>query len=136
MPTIHIVSHTHWDREWYKSFQYFRTKLIYVIDDLLSILENDDNFKSFLLMVKPLSWMTIYSYARKGTPIKRINHQWTPGRRPWYIQPDEFAPDGESLIRNLQTGIREAVVSPEHDGRLSTRFLRPKRTTATHSTRL
>jgi mannosylglycerate hydrolase len=109
MPTIHIVSHTHWDREWYKSFQYFRTKLIYVIDDLLSILENDDNFKSFLLDGQTIVLDDYLQLRPEKAP--QLKELITNGRLvvgPWYIQPDEFAPDGESLIRNLQTGIREA----------------------------
>ncbi len=24
IPTYHIVSHSHWDREWYKTFEQFR----------------------------------------------------------------------------------------------------------------
>ena len=49
MRKIHVIPHTHWDREWYKPFQYFRIKLVYVIDKLLQILEEDEEFSSFLL---------------------------------------------------------------------------------------
>ena len=34
-PVLHVVSHTHWDREWYLSFQVFRLKLLEVVDDVL-----------------------------------------------------------------------------------------------------
>ena len=49
MNTIHIVSHTHWDREWYQTFQQFRLKLVHLIDGLLDILHDDINFKYFML---------------------------------------------------------------------------------------
>ena len=49
MTRIHVVPHTHWDREWYKPFQYFRLKLVYVIDSILEIMEADEGFSFFLL---------------------------------------------------------------------------------------
>ena len=32
---VHIVSHTHWDREWYHPAERFRQRLVALIDDLL-----------------------------------------------------------------------------------------------------
>ena len=49
MRNIHIVSHTHWDREWYRSFQSFRLKLVHLVDGLLDLLEKDPHFKYFML---------------------------------------------------------------------------------------
>ena len=49
MQTLHVISHTHWDREWYLTFQQFRLKLVHLIDKLLDILEADPNFKTFML---------------------------------------------------------------------------------------
>ena len=49
MNTIHLVSHTDWDREWYFTFQQFRLKLVHLIDILLEILENAQEIKYFLL---------------------------------------------------------------------------------------
>jgi hypothetical protein len=28
LPTVHLVPHTHWDREWYQPFQRFRLRLV------------------------------------------------------------------------------------------------------------
>ncbi len=36
---VHVVSHTHWDREWYLTFQQFRLRLVDLIDHVLAILE-------------------------------------------------------------------------------------------------
>ena len=41
MITLHIISHTHWDREWYLTFQQFRLKLVHLVDGLLEILEKE-----------------------------------------------------------------------------------------------
>ena len=49
MKTIHLVSHTHWDREWYRPFQYFRIRLVHVLDRVMEILETDSRYRSFLL---------------------------------------------------------------------------------------
>src|SRR5438067_2440151 len=43
-----IVSHTHWDREWYRTFQAFRARLVDMIDQVLDLLERDPGFQ-FLL---------------------------------------------------------------------------------------
>jgi hypothetical protein len=32
---LHIISHTHWDREWYLTFQQFRLRLVDLVDNLL-----------------------------------------------------------------------------------------------------
>ena len=37
-----IVPHTHWDREWYQTFQQFRIRLIDLINNLIDILEKDE----------------------------------------------------------------------------------------------
>ncbi len=41
---IILVPHTHWDREWYQTFQQFRVRLVRTIDKLLDILDRDSNF--------------------------------------------------------------------------------------------
>lgn len=109
MKRVHIISHTHWDMEWYRPYEYFRSKLVFVIDSLLSILENDGSYRHFLLdgQTKPLEdYLEIRpENAEKLTDFIRSGRILV---GPWYIQPDEFAPDGESLIRNLQLGMKMA----------------------------
>ena len=34
-----IISHTHWDREWYMPFEKFRLKLVDLIDRLIGLIE-------------------------------------------------------------------------------------------------
>jgi alpha-mannosidase len=33
--TAHIISHSHWDREWYMSFEKHRYYLVKLLDELL-----------------------------------------------------------------------------------------------------
>ena len=32
--TVHIISHSHWDREWYMAFEKHRMKLVELLDAL------------------------------------------------------------------------------------------------------
>ena len=59
IPTYHIVSHSHWDREWYKTFEQFRSMLVGMVDDLLLLLERDPAFTHFTLDGQTVVWKTI-----------------------------------------------------------------------------
>ena len=107
---IILVPHTHWDREWYQTFQQFRMRLVHAIDRLLDILDHDPMFTHFMLdgqtivlddylEVRPEQAERLKNYIRSG----RIQVG------PWYLQPDEFLVSGESLVRNLQIGLRQAA---------------------------
>ena len=45
---IYIVSHSHWDREWYMPYgEQHHMRLIELMDDLLELFEKDPEFHSF-----------------------------------------------------------------------------------------
>jgi len=46
---LFLLSHTHWDREWYEPFQIFRARLMKLIDKLLTILAADPDYTYFTL---------------------------------------------------------------------------------------
>ncbi len=106
---IILVPHTHWDREWYQTFQQFRVRLVKAVDRLLDILDHDEHFSYFMLdgqtivlddylEVQPQQEEHLKRYTRAGRVLVG----------PWYVQPDEFLVSGESLIRNLQIGLQRA----------------------------
>ena len=39
-----VISHTHWDREWYQPFEEFRLRLVDLMDNLLRLLRQDKKF--------------------------------------------------------------------------------------------
>ena len=45
---LNVINHTHWDREWYESFETFRGKLIKGIELIVKGLESGQ-FKNFML---------------------------------------------------------------------------------------
>ena len=104
---LHVVSHTHWDREWYSSFQQTRHKLVRLIDRLLELMERSIDFRYFVLDGQTI---LLEDYAAiRPENRERLKKLIEVGRieiGPWYVQPDEFLVSGEALIRNLLIGRR------------------------------
>ncbi len=48
-PVYHFISHSHWDREWYKTFETFRLDLVDMINSLLNIFKTNPDYKHFTL---------------------------------------------------------------------------------------
>ena len=46
---MHVISNTHWDREWSANFQETRMRLVEFFDALLDILDTEADYRSFLL---------------------------------------------------------------------------------------
>jgi hypothetical protein len=107
---VAIVPHTHWDREWYAPFQIYRAKLVHLVDDLLDLLEGDARFTRFLLDGQT-AVIDDYLEVRPGAAA-RIAALAGAGRLqvgPWMILMDEFMVSGETIVRNLQLGLRRAA---------------------------
>lgn len=108
MKDVVVVPHTHWDREWYRTFQEFRIRLVEMTDRVLHFLESD-RYPYFLLDGQTIvleDYLAIKPHRRET--IKSFVTQGKLGIGPWYILPDEFLVSGESIIRNLARGIRIA----------------------------
>jgi mannosylglycerate hydrolase len=106
---IVVVPHSHWDREWYATFEEFRFYLVEFMDELIELLEVDEGFRSFLLDGQ-VSLIEDYLDV-KPENAERLRHLVQEGRveiGPWYVQPDEFLVSGEALVRNLLLGDRAA----------------------------
>ena len=105
----HIISHTHWDREWYKTFQYFNVKLHYLFEALFHLFETEKEYKHFMLDGQMLMIEDyLNTHPTHFTKIKQYVEEGKLIIGPWYSQPDEFSPDAESLVRNLLYGINMA----------------------------
>ncbi len=103
-----LVTHTHWDREWYRTHQDFRGRLVDAVDRLLELCARDPGYRFLLdgqsiviedyLEVRPDQRETLSALCRAG----RI------AIGPWYVQPDSLLPSGEAHVRNLLEGRRAA----------------------------
>src|SRR6059036_463302 len=101
-----LVSHSHWDREWYRTFQTFRARLVDMIDRVLELIEGDPGFH-FLLDGQTIV-LEDYLEIRPERRAALIE-ACSAGRiaiGPWYVQPDSLLPSGEAHIRNLLEGRR------------------------------
>ena len=105
MQTLHVVSHTHWDREWYKTFQQFRLQLVHLVDNLLIILDNDPDYLHFMLDGQTI---VLEDYLQVRTANLPRLQQHIQEKRiligPWYVLPDEFLVSPEAIVRNLLIG--------------------------------
>jgi len=103
---VAIVPHTHWDREWYQSYQEFRLNLVDLFDTLLPLLESDGRYPYFLLDGQ-MAMVDDYLDVRPENE-GRLRSLAAAGRitmGPWYVLMDEFLASGETIIRNLQMGL-------------------------------
>lgn len=105
----HIISHTHWDREWYLPYEKHHVRLIELMDSLLETMEKDSDYRSFFLDGQTI---IIEDYLqvrpeKKGQLEKLI----TDGRiiiGPWYILQDAYLTSSEANVRNMQIGHQDA----------------------------
>ncbi|MCF7838436.1 MAG: hypothetical protein K9N49_07375 [Candidatus Marinimicrobia bacterium] len=102
---VHVISHTHWDREWYMTFQQSRLKLVALIDDLLDLMEGNPDYRHFHLDGQTVVLDDYFELRPENKP--RLEELIRAGRiliGPWYVLCDEFLVSGESVIRNLLLG--------------------------------
>lgn len=108
-PQVHVISHTHWDREWYMPYEKHHFRLVRLLDSVLDLLDREEHFRSFhldgqtiivddYLQVRPEQRERITRFIREGRLIIG----------PWYVLQDEFLTSAEANVRNLQIGHREA----------------------------
>jgi mannosylglycerate hydrolase len=105
MNEVIVIPHTHWDREWYLPFERYRYFMVHLIDEVLDILEEDENYTHFLLDGQVVL-LEDYLKVRPENE-ERLRQEIEGGRigtGPWYTMPDEFLVSGEALIRNLLFG--------------------------------
>lgn len=102
---IDVVSNTHWDREFRKSFEKTRRNLLIMLDTTLDILESDPEYHSFTmdghsimiddyLEMRPERREQIEKFVKEGRLIIG----------PYFTLPEEFTISHEAIVRNLMFG--------------------------------
>ncbi|HXF58079.1 MAG TPA: hypothetical protein VNO34_11020 [Actinomycetota bacterium] len=104
-----LVPHTHWDREWYLSFEAFLERLVAMMDGLIELLDRDPRFAHFHLDGQA-AMVDDYLAVRpeREADVRRLAREGRISVGPWFTQMDEFLISGESLVRNLEWGLRRA----------------------------
>lgn len=100
--------HTHWDREWYRTFEEFRFRFFEVFEDIVQKLDRNE-FPQFYLDGQTVLIDDLLEIAPGKKPlIKKLIKDKKIIIGPWYTLADEFLVSGESLIRNLLIGIQQS----------------------------
>ena len=118
--TLHIIPHSHWDREWYLPFEKHRVRLVELFDRLIQVMEENEDYTYYhmdgqyvviddYLEIRPHMRDRLLALVRAG----RIQVG------PWYILQDEYLTSGEANVRNMLYGIklcREIGAQPVETG--------------------
>ena len=107
---VDIVPHTHWDREWYRTFQAFRMRLVDLVDGLLDRLDDDPGYAHFMLdgqMAVIDDYLAIRPH--EADRIRRLAGAGRLSLGPWYILMDEFLVSGETMVRDMEMGLDRAA---------------------------
>jgi mannosylglycerate hydrolase len=105
MKIVHLVQHTHWDREWYFTENDSKAVLYYFMDDLFQRLEEDKTLGPFVLDGQTVVIEDYLSVApHQETRLRQLIEQGRIVIGPWYTQSDFLVVGAESITRNLLLG--------------------------------
>jgi len=106
---MHVISGTHWDREWRYTFEQSLLRLGDLLDAVMDVLEKNPDYRCFhidggyvvvdaYLTARPQNRARLESFIRAGR-LAIV---------PWFTLPDMFNIAGECIVRNLLVGKRKA----------------------------
>lgn len=104
---LHIIPHTHWDREWYMSFEEHRYRLVELMDTLIETMEGNPDFRYYHLdgqMIVLDDYLEIKPQMRER--LLRLIRDGRIQVGPWYMLQDEFLTSPEANIRNMLYGLK------------------------------
>ena len=110
---VHIISHTHWDREWFLTAKYTSEWLPPFFNSLFNMLERYPDYYFVLdgqtIMIEDfLDQLTSHQKKAALKKLKKFINQKRLMVGPYYLQADWRLLNGESLIRNLLLGMQIA----------------------------
>ena len=106
---VYIISHSHWDREWYMAYEQHHMRLVELMDDLLELFETDPKFNSFHLDGQTII-LDDYLQVRpeKREAVQKAINAGKLRIGPFYILQDDFLISSESNVRNMLIGMEES----------------------------
>lgn len=111
---VHITPHMHWDREWYFTTEESRILLVNNMEEILTRLEQDDEYKYYVLDGQTAVLEDYFAVVPENRPrVKALVERGKLIIGPWYTQTDTTIVSGESIVRNLMYGIRDCMAFGE-----------------------
>ncbi|KYG28238.1 mannosylglycerate hydrolase [Alkalihalobacillus trypoxylicola] len=106
---VHVIPHTHWDREWYFTSSRSTVYLVKHLSEVLDKLEKDEEFKYYLMDAQT---SLIEDYLKYRPEDKERIEKLVSAKRlltgPWFTQTDQLVISQESVTRNLLYGTKYA----------------------------
>lgn len=105
---VYIISHSHWDREWYLPYEQHHLRLVSLIDDLLDLFKSDPDFNSFHLDGQTIildDYLEVRPHRKDELQAAITAGKLKIG--PFYILQDDFLISSESNTRNMLVGLDE-----------------------------
>ena len=99
-----VISHTHWDREWYMPFEQFRVRLVELMDRLFKIIEKNPEFVFHMDAQTIVLEDYLEIRPEKRELLEKLIQSGNIMVGPWYLQNDFYLTSGEATIRNLLFG--------------------------------
>ncbi len=106
---MHVISGTHWDREWRHTAEQSKPRLCELIDIILNTLEKKDSYETFCLdggQVVLEDYLEIHPENRER--VKKLVQDGRITLVNWYTLPDTFTVAAEAMLRNLKLGQKMA----------------------------
>ncbi|WP_068784641.1 alpha-mannosidase [Paenibacillus phocaensis] len=108
--TAHLISHSHWDREWYMPYEYHHSLLTELMNRLLNTLEEDERYRHFHLDGQTIVLEDyLQVHPEKRELLKKHIRDGRIAIGPWYVLQDEFLTSSEANVRNLLIGHQDAA---------------------------
>ncbi|KLV03714.1 alpha-mannosidase [Photobacterium aquae] len=107
---VHITPHMHWDREWYFTTEESRILLVNNMEEILTRLESDPDYKFYVLDGQTAVLEDYFAIMPQNKA--RVREQVQAGKLiigPWYSQTDTMQVSGESIVRNMMYGMRDCL---------------------------
>ncbi|MBO5778695.1 MAG: alpha-mannosidase [Clostridia bacterium] len=104
---LHIIPHSHWDREWYQSFEAHRMKLVELFDAIIEEMEKSDEYTYYHMdgqFIPVEDYLEIRPHMKERLQKLIAEDRIQVG--PWYVLQDEFLTSGEANVRNMLYGIK------------------------------
>lgn len=102
---VFVISHSHWDREWYMPFEKHHLRLVKLLDEVLDLIDHDPKFNSFQLDGQAI---IIDDYlAVRPENEGRIRQAIAAGKLrvgPFYVLQDDFLISPEAHVKDFQIG--------------------------------